>query len=72
MAHICSECFAETEYLCKGHDSDGKIFRLYSCPDCGSHIREFYAPIEKVSLSANDTSDKPVQTRMFPVARVSD
>lgn len=72
MAHICSECFAQTEYLCKGHDPEGKIFSLYSCPACGAHVREFYAPVEKVALESTAYSAKPVQMRMFPTGRVSD
>jgi hypothetical protein len=76
MLHLCPECLGETDFICEGHDSDWKKFRLYRCPNCKSHVREFDAPPKeatlKVALRTDALSDKPVQMRMFPKGRVTD
>jgi hypothetical protein len=71
MLHICPECFGETDFICEGHDSDWKKFRLYRCPTCKSHVREFDTP-PPVPLVRVALSDKPEQLRMFPKGRVTD
>ena len=69
--HLCPQCLSETDFICEGQDSDWKKFKLYRCPNCKSHVREFDAP-EASHIVPESLSDKPLQLRMFAPGRRSE